>query len=77
MSDPRRSAGLVGTEREQPVDYRTGLDEVVARFVARATAAAAEVKPRKRWVLLTLFAEAHKRAAAEIQALAEKEAGHG
>jgi hypothetical protein len=65
------------TECEERVGYRTGLDDAVAGFVARATAAAAEVNPRKRWVLLMLFAEAHKRAAAAIQALAEKEAGHG
>jgi hypothetical protein len=77
MSDPRRSAGIGGTEREERAGYRTGLDLAVAGFIATARAAAEKLEPRKRWVLLTLFAEAHKRAAAEIQALAEKEAGHG
>jgi hypothetical protein len=77
MSDPRRSAGLVGTEREERAGYRSGLDDAVARFVASAKAAAERIGPRDRWVLLMLFAEAHQRAAAAIKALAQQEAGHG
>jgi hypothetical protein len=78
MSDPGRLARIGGTEREERAGYRSGLDDAVARFVASATAAAAEVKPRNhRWVLLMLFAEAHQRAAAAIKALAQQEAGHG
>jgi hypothetical protein len=64
------------TERRQTAAYSTGLDQAVEGFVARATAATAEIHPRDRWVLLTLFAEAHQRAATAIKALAEKDAAH-
>jgi hypothetical protein len=70
MADPRC------TEREEQVEDRTGLDRAVDLFVANATAAAAEIHPRDRLVLLMLFAEAHQRAATAIKALAEKDAAH-
>ncbi|WP_291295855.1 hypothetical protein [Elioraea sp.] len=63
------------SERSERTGYASGLDHVVARFIESATYAAKEVKPRDRWVLLMLFAEAHERAGAAIKALAQKEAG--
>lgn len=63
------------SERGETTGYRSGLDHVVARFIEIATNAAAEVKPKDRWVLLMLFVEAHERAGAAIKQLAQKEAG--
>jgi hypothetical protein len=73
MSNPRRSAGIGGTERDAAARYRASLDLAVVGFIATARAAAAQIQPRDRWVLLRLFAEAHQHAALAIQGLAEDE----
>jgi len=45
--------------------------EVVRRMVASATRDAATMQAGGRWVLLSLTAEIHRRAALEIKALAD------
>lgn len=52
--------------------HSTGVDLAVTKLVKSAREEAQRIRGPQRWVLLSLYAEIHRRAAAEIEALARQ-----